>query len=86
MGKAKSDDDIARMMAMLKRIDSNERYAELIEESARITRMMVREPDFTRRASLVKFVEACERKLTFWRNRPDWDICEVARLRKQFRH
>ena len=86
MGKAKSDDDIARMMAMLKRIDSNERYAELIEESARVTRMMVAEPDLSRRCKLDKFVQACDRKLAFWRNRPDWDINEVARLRRQFRH
>ena len=69
------------MMACLAKIDSNKKFAELLSASAAVHTLIKSERDFSRRAQMMKFVSECDDKMKFWKNRPDWDITVVARMR-----
>lgn len=78
---AKRDDNVGRMMACLSKIDSNRKFADLLMKSAAFHALIKSERDIGIRAKMIQVVDECDKSMKFWKNRPDFDITVVARMR-----
>jgi hypothetical protein len=83
---SRSDEETARILAMIRRADPNKKWAQKCELSAFATKLLSRGGmDVAEQAHWLDVIERCERSMRFWARQPKFEIQKAIQLRKKMK-